>query len=90
MSRAATLCDAYAARRLGVGSVGLCAECADVRCEEQGRKEGDTRDHWRSVLGQLSSGKWIRLKLHVAARLRVYGFCTRMSHLSVSHRRILS
>ena len=45
MSRAATLCDAYAARRLGVGSVGLCAECADVRCEEQGRKEGDTRDH---------------------------------------------
>ena len=88
MSRAATLCDAYAARRLGVGSVGLCAECADVRCEEQGRKEGDTRDHWRSIVGSVEFRKMDSAQ--AAARLRVYGFCTRMSHLSVSHRRILS
>ena len=57
MSRAATLCDAYAARRLGDGSVGLCAECADVRCEEQGRKEGDTRDHWSIVVGSVEFRK---------------------------------
>ena len=83
MSRAATLCDAWAARRLGRGSVGLCAECADVRCEEQGRKEGDTRVHWSIVGSGSSSGKWIRLKLaRKATRVRLLH--TYVSSFSVS------